>query len=275
MCLVKEFAAPSLAPAPDVSPERQTPGMDAADDPSEQHLSASTGALLSVATWNLEWAQPGTQRGERIAKVLRGLADIVVVTECELGSLPQGHTVDAGDDWGDVVPRPGRRKVALWSRQGWTNVDRFEELDLPTGRLVAATTGTPLGPVRVIGVCIPWRGAHVSTGRKDRDPWQDHAAFLELLPWVLRKVDGPFVVAGDFNQRLPRSRQPVLLADQLQRALQGLAVPTAGDTALGRLIDHIAVGPGLQAFDLQLIPPRSSDGRLSDHTGATVNLRRS
>jgi endonuclease/exonuclease/phosphatase family metal-dependent hydrolase len=249
--------------------------MDAADDTSEQHLSASAGALLRVATWNLEWAQAGTQRGDRVAKVLRDLADVMVVTECELGSLPQGHTVDAGDAWGYVVPRPGRRKVALWSRHGWTNVDRFKEAGLPPGRLVAAATNTPLGPLNVIGVCIPWRGAHVSTGRNDRAPWQDHAAFLEQLPQVLRTVDGPFVLAGDFNQRLPRSRQPAELADLLQRALQGLDVPTAGDTPLGRLIDHIAVGPGLRASGLQLIPQRNSDGRLSDHAGASVNLHRS
>jgi hypothetical protein len=40
-------------------------------------------------------------------------------------------------------------------------------------------TDTPIGPIRFVGVCIPWRDAHVRTGRRDRAPCEDHLRFLE------------------------------------------------------------------------------------------------
>ena len=198
----------------------------------------------------------------------------MVCTECELGSLPDGHVVDAGTSWGYPVPRPGRRKVAMWSRHPWTAIDRVGHPNMPTGRLVAATTHTPSGPLRVVGVCVPWRGAHVSTGRRDRAPWEDHAAFLEHLPGVLATQGGRFVVAGDFNQRIPRSRQPAKLAAALSKALRGLTVPTTGDTQLGQLIDHVALGPGLVFESIDLLPGRDEQGPMSDHVGAVVTMHR-
>ena len=50
---------------------------------------------------------------------------------------------------------------------------------------IAGTTKTPIGPVRIIGVCIPWDRAHISTGRKDRRPWEDHHAYLKRPAGVL------------------------------------------------------------------------------------------
>ena len=37
----------------------------------------------------------------------------------------------------------------------------------------------------VVGVCIPWRDAHMPSGRKNRSQWQEHKAWLagfESLP---------------------------------------------------------------------------------------------
>ena len=89
---------------------------------------------LDVATWNVEWATPGTRRGDRVAAVLLDLADVMVVTECTLGVLPPGHVVAGGDDWGYRVDDPTRRKVALWSRWPWRDVDPVGHPDLPPGR---------------------------------------------------------------------------------------------------------------------------------------------
>ena len=225
-------------------------------------------ASALVGTWNLEWARPGTARGRRVAAVLDGLADVLVVTECELGTLPPGHVVDAGTDWGYRLPGPDRRKVALWSRHPWTSPSSFEREGLPPGRLVAATTTTPVGPLHVVGVCIPWRGAHVTTGRQDRRPWEDHESFLTQLAEVVAGLDGPFVLAGDFNQRIPRVSQPQHLAALLGTVLAGTSVPTAGDAQLGRLIDHVALGRGLSARRVELVPQRDEDGPRSDHVGA-------
>jgi len=229
-------------------------------------------ASALVATWNLEWARPGTARGRRVTAVLDGLADVLIVTECELGTLPSGHVVDGGTDWGYRLPGPDRRKVALWSRHPWTDPTSFERDGLPPGRLVAATTTTPIGPLHVVGVCIPWRGAHVTTGRQDRGPGGEHESFLTHLADVGAGLAGPFVLAGDFNQRIPRASQPQHLVTQLETVLAGTSVPTAGDTQLGRLIDHVALGRGLSARRVELVPQRDEGGPRSDHVGAVVDV---
>jgi endonuclease/exonuclease/phosphatase family metal-dependent hydrolase len=226
-----------------------------------------------LATWNVEWATAGTRRGDRVARALETAADVMVVTECTLGVLPSGHIVDAGTDWGYRIDDPTRRKVALWSRWPWTDVDPVGHPDLPPGRFVAATTSTPIGDLRVAGVCIPWAGAHVRTGRRDRRQWEDHELFLRVLPDVLADQRRPFVVAGDFNQRLPRSRQPEHVQRLLVDALDSLTVTTSGETPAGRLVDHIAISPELRATDCELIPSSDAAGPLSDHTGVTVELQ--
>jgi len=166
--------------------------------------------VCRLATWNVEWATPGTRRGDRVAAVLLDLADVMVVTECTLGVLPPGHVVAGGSDWGYRVDDPTRRKVALWSRWPWTDVDPVGHPDLPPGRFVAATTSTPIGDLRVVGVCIPWAGAHVSTGRRDRRQWQDHEQYLRVLPDVLA---GPTSAA-----RCRRRLQPATPPQQATRA---------------------------------------------------------
>lgn len=124
-------------------------------NPAVDVVTAPVAEHLRFATWNVEWATAGTRRGERVAAVLDGAADVMVVTECTLGVLPTGHVVDAGSDWGYRVDDPTRRKVALWSRWPWTDVDPVGHPDLPPGRFVAATTSTPIGDLRGVGVCIP------------------------------------------------------------------------------------------------------------------------
>lgn len=227
---------------------------------------------LSLLTWNAWWAHRGTARGRRVASVIAdGDADVVVLTEAEADVLPAGgHLVTSSLDWGYRVARPGRRKVLLWSRNPWSDVDDAGSPALPPGRWVAATTDSPLGPIRIAGVCIPWSGAHVSTGRKDRATWEDHAGYLAALPPVLDRQPRPLVIAGDFNQRIPRGRQPKAVAASLTAAFEGLRIPTAGvDT---HLIDHVAHSAGLAVAELSLIPSSDAEGNLSDHLGVRVTL---
>lgn len=231
----------------------------------------------TVATWNAWWAHAGTPRGRRVAEVVVGLgADVVVLTEAEAGVLPpDGFVVDAGADWGYPTGRDGRRKVLMWSAQPWSDIDAFGSADLPGGRWVAATTSTSIGPVRVVGVCIPWSGAHVTTGRRDRRPWQDHSSYLDGLGPLLATQPRPLVVTGDFNQRIPRSRQPRQVADALDSAFRDLLIATAGQTEHGFLIDHVAHSGDLHAERTTVLSKTDALGRLSDHTGATVTLKRS
>ena len=127
-----------------------------------------------------------------------------------------------------------------------------------------------------MGVCIPWRDAHVRTGRKDREPWQEHVAYLVGLRRVLAATDGPAVVAGDFNQRLPRRRQPKAVHEALTGAMgSSWKIISAGvvDDDGADLIDHVAVSPELEGRVTGTIPRAMPDGaRLSDHPAVLVEI---
>ena len=227
---------------------------------------------LRIGTWNTYWAKPGAERGRRVADALAAPGcDILCVTEGYAGILPVGgHVIDAGPDWG-YRTQEGRRKVLLWSKRPWSDVDPAGSDALPGGRFVAGTTETVLGPLSVVGVCIPWRDAHVRTGRKDRGAWQDHESWLTgfaALPY--RRAGERTVVLGDFNQPIPRRRQPKRIYAALRDAFAGLAFATAGELAgtPELAIDHIAHTADLVlADDIRIWPKLSAGTRFSDHIG--------
>ena len=154
----------------------------------DHHVVGSTGhgwpvpSGMRIATWNTKWAGP--THGPTIAgDLVATKADVIVGTEVLVNLLPSyEHVVDAGTGWGYELPDGRRRKVAMWSANPWTDVTTFDDPAAPGGRLIAATTETDVGPIRVVGVCIPWRDANVATGRRDRESWEDHLAFLSALP---------------------------------------------------------------------------------------------
>lgn len=135
------------------------------------------GDCVRVGTWNVAWKRRGLKRATSVAETLAApKCDVLCVTEVgDADLLPAcGHVIDAGTDWGYALPKasPGRRKVMLWSKRPWTPVfDRLQD-QLPGGRLVAGITETSVGKLTVVGVCIPWDGAHVNSGRRDRAPWR-------------------------------------------------------------------------------------------------------
>lgn len=219
---------------------------------------------VRVGNWNVEWAKPGSSRAKRIDPILAGPdCDVLCVTEGDAGLLPAGgHVIDAGTDWGYSIPKasPGRRKVLLWSKRPWTPVfDRLQD-ELPGGRLVAGVTETPVGRVTVVGVCIPWRDAHVNSGRKDRETWQDHRAWLARFgELVYAGAQSRTIVLGDFNQRVPRKYAPVEVYGELLRAFEGLCIATRGffqspfsadDSGEGRHVSLSDVATGKDALQL-------------------------
>lgn len=228
--------------------------------------------MIRVATWNVEWATPETKAGKRIQQIIKQIdADIFVLTEGCKELMPEGFVLDGGTDWGYDATDGRRRKVLLWSRYPLVDPFQGEGLLLPEGRFIAATVQHPAGAIHVYGVCIPWKDAHVRTGRKDRTPWEDHSTYLDGLRQLIQQVDSPLVVSGDFNQRIPRVSQPVLVAEQLSRCMDGLQVCTA--LPLDKpLIDHIAVSQQLVTTKVEVIPDHDSEGRLSDHRGAIVQI---
>ena len=229
--------------------------------------------MIRVATWNVEWATPETKTGKRIQRIIELIdADIFVLTEGCKELMPEGFMLDGGTDWGYESTDERRRKVLLWSRYPLVDASDGDGFQLPGGRLIAATVQHPAGEIRIYGVCIPWRDAHVRTGRKDRTPWEDHSTYLDGLWQLVQQADAPLVVAGDFNQRIPRVSQPVIVAEQLSRSMDGLQVCSALPLEKP-LIDHIAVSREFIATNVELIPDHDSEGRLSDHRGVIAEFK--
>ena len=164
----------------------------------------------------------------------------------------------------------------LWSAQPWTHSDSIGDPSLPSGRFIAGRTTTSIGPLYVVGVCIPWRDAHVRSGRRDRLPWEDHLAYLRGLQGVLSELDGPTIVLGDFNQRVPRRYQPEAVHSALLECL-GERVSIASEGPLppnGALaIDHIAHTYEFSPLAVRTLSNVDPAGRqVSDHFGIAARL---
>lgn len=233
-----------------------------------------------VGLWNVQWAAASNVKGKFFAPLLRDLdCDVLCITEGSADILPAGgHIILCGADCGYGV-QGSRRKVMLWSRNPWKDVDGVGSVSLPPGRFVAGTTNTPLGPVRFNGVCIPWKDAHVSTGQRNRSPWQEHLTYCRHLPEACAASGADAsVLLGDFNQRVPRQKQPAHVYSALINALDGhFELATAGTIhgAPGLTIDHLASTAGLRPAEVSYLSPADGCGRaMSDHFGLRVSLMR-
>ena len=233
-----------------------------------------TAVDITVATWNTEWRTPKSEAGRRVAGILAATgADVIVVTEGVRDLLPEpGYAVDAGSDWGYSL-EPSRRKVIVWSRYPLT-LELVGTEGATRGRLAVATVALPAGPVRIIGVCIPWQDAHVRSGRRDAQPWSEHLNYIDHFEQLLRSLEAeiPTVIAGDFNQRIPRGRQPIRVATRLADVLADWSIHTAGDMTFGPHIDHIASNRRLTLDSASDWPNHDAIGRLSDHSGVKCRL---
>jgi endonuclease/exonuclease/phosphatase family metal-dependent hydrolase len=233
---------------------------------------------IKLATWNLEWARPKSRRAELIqAAISAEEPEVVCYTEVNRDFVPEGHLIEANSDYG-YSHNGTRRKVILWSKTPWSDVDIVGDPELPSGRFASGISGG----VRFVGVCIPWRDAHVISGRKDMSRWEDHLLYCEGLGRVLARYaesNVPVCVLGDYNQRIPRFRQPKKVAEALAVAFpQGFRVVTEGMTDIDGhgLIDHFAVSSELNTSTPTIIPRVAEDGtRLSDHVGVAATLDRS
>lgn len=217
---------------------------------------------MKVVNWNVQWASESPERARKIRKELdRVDADVVCLTEGSLDLLPAGGgSVESESDYGYRVQET-RRKVILWSRRGFHPWNNSSPVGMPGGRFAnGVATGTELV---VVGVCIPWWAAHVSTGRRDRKPWEDHRNYLIALRSFLDTQSGKRVlVVGDFNQSIPRrSHVPQAIYHEFLNTFRGLDILTAYQAAPSPLIDHLAVTPGLLLEALEYLP------KLSDHVG--------
>ena len=230
---------------------------------------------MKCITWNLEWAAPASKRGRLILEQIAAMdPDVVCYTEVLRNLVPDGHCIEGEADYG-YSNKVERRKVVLWSKHPWTDIDTKGDDGLPTGRYVAGTTGG----IRFVGVCIPWRDAHVNTGKRDRKPWDDHLSYCNGLGRVLAGCadsETPTCVFGDYNQRIPRVSLPANVAKALADAIPlsfRIATEEMKDAEGNNLIDHFAVSSGLSISITRIIPRFADDGtRLTDHVGVAASL---
>lgn len=232
-----------------------------------------------VVVWNIEWRRRDGVAGQELRRRIDlEDADIICITEGHEDFLPSdGNIITSAIDYGYPI-KAGRRKVLLWSRRAWREIDELGDELLPPGRFIAGTTNSPLGDVRVVGVCIPWSAAHVASGRRDRKRWEDHVAFLKGLRRIGERDSFPpqTIVVGDYNQTIPRTTAPLEVYGTLMSALQTrLCVATSGKLPAvdRRAIDHLAHTKDLEAVAVRGLCNKGTDGlQLSDHFGLSVDL---
>ena len=233
---------------------------------------------LHLVTWNVQWATPRSpRRTEILTRIDQARPEVVCLTETHIGLLSQkGHTISSQPDYGYPI-HEGRRKVMLWSREPWAQVDDAGHDSMPAGRFVSGVTQTSLGPVTVVGVCIPWfrSRAEARRGSDGKKPWEDHERYLAGLTEVLRRAPTEcLIVMGDFNQIVGEgSRAPLKLRSGLREAFPpGMRIATSDLTFEGRRsIDHVALSDDLAVESLDVISNKH-DVRLSDHFGVVAAL---
>ena len=233
---------------------------------------------MIIVNWNTEWAPIRSSRASILRDRTRAFdPEVVCFTEAYLDFWDEsGYVISAEADYGYQIV-PGRRKVMLWSKRPWHNVVKQPSDAMPPGRYVYGETETSLGMLGVHGVCIPWADAHVRTGEKNRQRWEDHLAYLSALPGALDEQESELqALVGDFNQRIPRKRVPVHVYEALQNALSGRfssLTPGIISPVEQQTIDHVAATEQLSASWIQSISNIGPDGKkLSDHFGIAANL---
>jgi len=224
---------------------------------------------MKILIWNTEWAKPNSNREKIIKEIVTTFSpDIICITEGYLETWKEfGYVISSNADYGYKITE-GRRKVILISKEPWSNVDEVGDKHLPGGRFI---TGTTKG-IDVVGVCIPWKDAHVNTGRKDKQVWEDHIDYLKGLKDVFTQRQDKTFVMGDFNQRIPRkySRQDVY--DLMMETFEDFTIETQNNIQpIDKLsIDHFASKDSSRCLSIESINNLQDGVRLSDHFGLEI-----
>ena len=240
---------------------------------------------MVVVNWNVNWASAPWRTTEIRMRIDKLNPEIVCLTETHCGFLEGGHTITSRGDYG-YGHHVSRRKVLLWSRQPWREVDDLGDDCMPPGRFASGVTETSVGEVTVVGVCVPWQNSRAGKdySGKRREPWEDHERYLERLRSVLAQAPSErLVLMGDFNQKFaePSRRQSGAVGQRaalLQRAIPcGVKVATDEFVHEGRRpIDHIALSANLRPREIEPICNWFGSRRLSDHAfglAAIVTMR--
>jgi hypothetical protein len=195
-------------------------------------------------------------------------------------AFPAGRALPHGSLGGFAISAPGiawsaqddsERKVLLWSRTSWRDVQLIDALEV-TGSAITGLTSLGKTTVRVVGLCIPYHFANPLGQHPRAKMWSQHERFLQDLQPLLNKwrQDGPVIVVGDFNRRIPRAWGPKRSYALLEDAFEHYEIVTSGvlDGISDRAIDHIAFSGGFSVRTVFGRPAETSDARKrSDHFG--------
>ncbi len=233
---------------------------------------------LRVVNWNVEWATPSSRRTpEILTRIDQHAPEVVCLTEAHLGLPLDWHIICSQPDYGYAI-KEGHRKIVLWSKEPWEQVDDVGMDSLPPGRFVSGVTQTSLGSVRVVGICIPWFGSRTEARRKleRRVRWEDHGQYLDGLTKLLEgAAPKRLIVMGDFNQIVgPGCRAPSELQLALRTAFPpGMTIVTSELAFQGRkIIDHIVLSGDFAVETLDAISNLHDARKLSDHFGVVAGL---
>ena len=234
---------------------------------------------MILVNWNVQWVTPrSSRRAEILRSIQRHDPEVICLTETHTGLLSQGgHTICSQPDYGYPI-KDGRRKVMLWSREPWDQIDQVGIDSMPPGRFVSGVTQTSVGEIMVLGICIPWFGSRTEARRTSerKKRWEDHEQYLAGLTEILGRASAKrLIVVGDFNQAIgPGSRAPIKLRSALREAFPpGMNIVTSALAFQGRkCIDHIALSDDLAFTALGVISNILEGKKLSDHFGVAAGL---
>ena len=219
---------------------------------------------MKLVVCNTEWAT-GKKKKLLNEIIFDYSPDIVCATEVKKDFfLKEGNIIFSESNYG--YNTVDKYKVSLWSKKPWTAIN--ETLPhAPSGRFLSACTEADSALINIIGVCIPWKSAHVSTGMKNKKIWEDHVAYIDALnEYLASDTHSKQIVCGDMNQRIPIAKQPELVFNKLTNLLRNHKIITTGiipkiETVS---IDHVAV----KRFDVKEMfgVSKIQDGiELTDH----------
>lgn len=229
---------------------------------------------LSLVNWNVGWATPRSRKWRRdgiLGRISSHSPDVICLTETDIGLLSkdQGTIYPQIDRVSERHGRKNRRKVLLWSKKPWSQIDYVGHGSLLPGRFVSGVTETSLGEVTIVGICIPYGMSRVRDSEVKRAPWQDHEEYLDTLKGVLDEIYGRasrerMIVMGDFNQKMgPGSRAPLRLRSMLKSVFPpGMSIVTEElEFREKRGLDHIALSQDLAAESLSVIGNIADNGK--------------
>ena len=243
---------------------------------------------MRILNWNTQAdrLRVRTPKFAKARELIAGYgADVICLTEALPESMPDGgHSITSElSDW--KHEGRGARKVVLWSRFGWKNIDTIGSDALPEGRFICASTECDGAIVNFIGMCIPYHGYrnHQRWHERRKRYWQGACEYLDSLRVDIlpqSRFQKQTILLGDFNLQIPPHRYPGKNTDvnrKREATFDGWSIPTAGewnDPALDRrFIDHVAHTPDLKARSMHFFSRIAADGsELSDHNGVCIEI---